>query len=472
MRQRLGILVTIVVAIGILMAINSAAYVSEDEKPDSELSPNRSTYNAGSTGTRALHDLLSESGYKVMRWRDAPDRLLGVSGQQVQTFVIIGSPRVPLDEEEAKSLLLWVERGGRLVMIDRRPDDFMLPPSGGWKITTELVDFPIAVDPARPEQMTAGVKPVNPAQPTLLTRDIESVMPSRFVSAIKVFALSTEEKKKLDEGKAADKNDDGEDFWGFEEEPAADPSPGPTVVNADSSAGVSPAPVVHLATSHGPLLIDYPHGKGRIALLADPFIVANGGISLKDNLQLAINLLATSDGLIAFDEFHQGRGATQNAFVGYFRGTPVLAICGQIVLLILLMLWTRGRRFARPLPLPRIDRRSSLEFVASMAELQQRARAFDLAIENIYSRTRRVLARYAGVDYNSARTEIAERIAARSTIDAHQLETLMRQSEEAINGGGISERQSIQLVKRLREVETTLGLRMRSREVKQTAQNI
>ena len=107
-----------------------------------------------------------------------------------------------------------------------------------------------------------------------------------------------------------------------------------------------------------------------------------------------------------------------------------------------------------------------------MAELQQRARAYDLAIENIYSRTRRVLARYAGVDYTSSRKEIATRVASRSTLDAHQVETLMRQSEEAINGVGISERQSIQLVKRLRELENVLGLRMRSREAKQTAQNI
>ncbi len=48
----------------------------------------------------------------------------------------------------------------------------------------------------------------------------------------------------------------------------------------------------------------------------------------------------------------------------------------------------------------------------------------------------------------------------------------MRQSEEAINGAPISERQTIKLVKRLREIESALGLRMRSREVKQTAQNI
>jgi hypothetical protein len=131
------------------------------------------------------------------------------------------------------------------------------------------------------------------------------------------------------------------------------------------------------------------------------------------------------------------------------------------------MVWTRARRFARSLPLPELDRRSSLEFVASMAELQQRARAYDLAIENIYARTRRVLARYAGVDYNSPRKVIADRIAGRSSVTAHQVETLMRQSEDAINGGGISERQSIHLVKRLREIESTLGLRMRSREVKQ-----
>jgi hypothetical protein len=483
MRQRLGIIITAVLAIGILIVINSAAYVSEEEQQDSELAPNRSSYNAGATGTRALYDFLSESGYKVMRWRDTPERLLGDSGKNVRTFVIIGEPRVSVDEEEAKSLLLWVERGGRLVIIDRRPEDHLLPSSGEWKVTTEFLDFPgFGVDPAHPEQMTEGVKALHPVQPTLLTRDVESVMPSRFFSSIKFFAAGKEAKKKSDQSSAKSEEVGGEGVAGDfesgvdEPPPPADsgtgPGTGPRITIADSPSSSSPAPMVHLTAAKTVVLLDYPHGQGRIVLLSDPFIVANGGIALKDNLQLAINLLAASDGLTAFDEYHQGRGITHNAFVGYFAGTPVLAICGQIALLILLILWTRGRRFARALPLPQVDRRSSLEFVASMAELQQRARAFDLAIENIYSRTRRVLARYAGVDYNTPRAEIAARVAARSTLSAHQVETLMRQSEEAINGGGISERQSIQLVKRLRELESALGLRMRSREVKQTAQNI
>jgi len=244
-------------------------------------------------------------------------------------------------------------------------------------------------------------------------------------------------------------------------------------INQPGADALSPAPVVHLGEARPPLLIDYPHGRGRIILLGDPYIFANGGVRLKDNLQLAINVLdarptGESAGLIAFDEYHQGRGATRNEFAAYFSGTPVLPLVGQIVLLMLLMLWTRGRRFARAVPLVQVDRRSTLEFVASMAELQQRAGAFDLALENIYARTRRVLARYAGTDYNSSRTEIASRVAARSSLEARSLEILMKQCEGAINGEPISERQSIFLVKRLREIEGTLGLRMRTRDIRQT----
>lgn len=469
MRQRLGIIITILLGLGVLVAINSLAYVQEEKRQDSELAPNRSTYNSGSTGTRALYDFLSESGYKVMRWREAPERLFADSSPKVHTFVLIGRPLVSVEPHEAASLLRWVASGGRLVLIDRRPDDALLPRAGDWTIHTEFVDYPgFNDDPANAELMTKGVKPLPPIQPTLLTQDVETVQPSRFFSAIKITA---------DQGAAKKKAAEEDDFETILDEESEAPPPPAVATDEKSAANVSPAPVVHLATSKSPLLIDYRYGQGKIVLLSDSYMVANNGIALKDNLQLAINLLggypgSSSTGVIAFDEFHQGRSTTSNAFVTYFAGTPVLAIAGQTVLLVLLVLWTRGRRFARPVPLTQVDRRSSLEFVASMAELQQRAQAYDLAIENVYSRTRRVLARYAGIDYNSPRSEIAARVASRSTLTAHQIETLMRQAEEAINSGGISERQSIHLVKRLREMENALGLRMRSREVKQSAQNI
>ena len=450
MRQRLTIILTIIVVLGVLIILNVVTYVGEDKAQESELTANRSTYHAGPTGSRALYDLLSESGYKVMRWRDPPQRLLDSNGQKVQTFVVIGRTQVEFEEEQATSLLLWVERGGHLILIDRRPDTLLLPQTGEWTIATGDYNLPsLSVDPGNPKEMTENVKALQPVQPTLLTQEIQTVLPSRFASRINVSINKTKD----DEERHAEHGARGS---------LKDAKAAPAMAKL-----ASPAPVVHIADGSGALLVDYPHGLGRIVVISDPYLISNGGIGLKDNLQLAINALTSTNGLIAFDEYHQGRGITQNAFASYFSGTPVLAIGAQLILLVLIILWTRARRFARPLPLVQVDRRSSLEFVASMAELQERSRAFDLAIENIYSRTRRVLARHAGVDYNSPRAEIAKRVASRSTLEANQLETLMRRCEETINGASITWRQAIDLVRRLRQVEQALGLRMRSREVRQ-----
>ena len=453
MRQRITIILTILVVLGVLVILNAVTYVREEKTQDSELAANRSTYHSGPTGSRALYDFLSESGHKVMRWREVPEKLPGGSGQDVRTFVVIGRTQLPFTEEQANSLRLWVQRGGRLVLIDRGPEHLLLPRSENWTISTAEINFPGAnVDPSKPKEMTENVEALQPVQATPFTRDVQAVMPSRFASPINI---SFEEKKS--------KQQTTEHGRGNLAKPNKE-SPPP-----EAAKLASPAPVVHVAGDRKALLVDYSYGLGRIVVLSDPYIVSNGGIGLKDNLQLAINVLTTTDGLIAFDEYHQGRGTTENAFASYFSGTPVLAIGAQIILLVLVVLWTSARRFARPLPLVQTDRRSSLEFVASMAELQERSRAFDLAIENIYSRTRRVLARHAGVDYNSPRSEIARRVASRSAIDARWLETLMRQCEEVINGQPTNWRQSIDLVRRLRETEGILGLRMRSRDARQAA---
>jgi len=131
------------------------------------------------------------------------------------------------------------------------------------------------------------------------------------------------------------------------------------------------------------------------------------------------------------------------------------------------VVWTRGRRFARPLPAPHVDRRSKLEFVASMAELQLRARAYDLAVENIYGRTRRALARYGGVAADAPPQELAARVAARSGRDARGLEALLRECEDAMAGTPLSARRALALVAQLRELERELGIRMRAREIRQ-----
>jgi len=311
----------------------------------------------------------------------------------------------------------------------------------------------------------------------LLARDVETILPSRFAGLITIESSLTKEAghKKSDlgsgnandvgGGKAEESSDDStesesEDYEEIDSKP----------VGKNSTLG-SPAPVLNFLRSDGQaLLVDYPHGQGRIVLLSDPFIVANNGINRADNLRLAINVVIGDGGVVAFDEFHQGHGATNNTLIQYFEGTPLLALFGQFALVTLAIVWSRGRRFGRPLPLPQVDRRSSLEFVASMAELQQRARAHDLALENIYGRARRVLVRYAGLNNSSPRAAIAARVAARSGLNQQQLEALMRNCEETINGAPTTAKEALRMAKRLRQIEDRLGLGSRARDIRQAAE--
>src|SRR5207237_3735999 len=117
--------------------------------------------------------------------------------------------------------------------------------------------------------------------------------------------------------------------------------------NANDDAYDSPAqtaPVVHLANDKKTLLVDFPYGSGKIVYLADPYIVTNSGINLVDNAQLAVNVVGSGEGLIAFDEFHQGFGTNNNQLFAYFEGTPVIAIVLQLAALVGLVFYSQGRR--------------------------------------------------------------------------------------------------------------------------------
>lgn len=459
MRQRIIIIVTLIAVVIVLVLINAASYVKVEATPDTESAPDRSTYNGGATGTRALYDFLHESGYEVARWRESTSSLLSSSGPKPATIVIVGETKFPFTKVESKELLAWVESGGRLVIIDRFPQRLLLPKSGEWEVRAQMSHFPWAdLDPSDFEAMTREVKPLAPSQPTLAARNIETILPSRFASAL--MFVRTPPAKKNDETSGDNSHDDDSE---------TDPDSEIEIIGSGAeSSAIPPAPVASFVNDRGALLAEYPHGKGRIVLLSDPYLVANNGISRADNLQLAINVVVGGGGAVAFDEFHQGRGSTHNALIQYFEGTPVLAICAQLMVIGVAIVWSRGTRFGRPLPLPQVDRRSSLEFVASMAELQQRAKAHDLALENIYSRVRRVLVRHANVSQNSSPAEIAARVALRSKLNEKQLESLMRSCEDTISGAPTNAKETLRLVKRLREVEARLGLQGRARDEKQS----
>jgi hypothetical protein len=217
---------------------------------------------------------------------------------------------------------------------------------------------------------------------------------------------------------------------------------------------------VHITGREKNLLVEVPYGAGRIVYLTDPYIVSNGGINIVDNAQLALNLVASPGGTVAFDEFHQGYGSNANRLFQYFEGTPVMAIFVQCSLLIVLLFISQSRRFARALPEKEPDRLSKLEYISAMAELQQRTRAYDLAIENIYADFRRRVTRLLGFDNAvSKRRDLAQAIAERTSMDAFDVYQTMSKCEAIIQGEPTNKAETIELAAQLREIEEKLGIK-------------
>lgn len=458
MKQKLFIFLGLILLVAVLVGLNAASYTQKEKTPDSEMNPNRSTYNSGATGTQAWFSLLSETGRKVVRWQEPPNALM-TEKTPPSVFVVVGSVRREFTEAEVEPLLQWVAGGGRLVVIDRVPPDKLVTTTANWQLSfDDQQGFELlSTDPSDYGQMTRDMPAVKPSQPSIFTHSVNAIQPSRFASAIR--------------------------FEHFPPMGSSSPTPTPTFYEDEYDEPPPPkkvvtgsvdvpspsqiAPIAHFAPENRNFLVEAPFGEGRIIYLSDPYIVSNAGIGLVDNAQLAVNLVTRKDGMVAFDEYHQGYGANDNAFLKFFEGTPVVAMFFQALLLVGLVFYSQSRRFARPVPEPEPDRLSKLEYVSAMAELQQRSRAYDLAIENIYTDFRRRAARLLGADnFLTKYDELARLIAERTGLDARSVSSTLFKCEDIIRGEPTNKREVVELIARVRALEQKLGL---TRAARQTA---
>lgn len=450
MRQKLFIFLTLIGLILILIGLNAASYVQKQKMPDSEMTPNRSTYNPGSTGTQAFYSLLAETGRKVVRWQEPPDGLRTARKNKPSVFVVIGSLKRNFTEAEVADLYQWVSEGGRLVIIDREPSEDLVRTVTNWNVYFSPSDDRgiFSVDPADQNQITLDVAAAKPVQPSVYVSQINAVQPSRFASSVGF--------------ERSDRAPD--DGYSASGPPSQSNTVKSTPLTPAESKIASAGPVVHLANTDKTVMAEIAHGAGNIVYLADPYIVSNTGIGLVDNSQLAINIVSTADGIVAFDEYHQGFGTNNNRLFQYFAGTPVIAIFVQLAILAGFVFYSQSRRFARPVPEPEPDRLSKLEYVSAMAELQERTRAFDLAVENVYTDFRRRTARLLGVDnYTTTRRDMARLIAERTKLDPNDVEDVMFQCEDIMHGEPTNKKEVLLLMGRLRGIEDKLGLKRTGR---------
>lgn len=224
---------------------------------------------------------------------------------------------------------------------------------------------------------------------------------------------------------------------------------------------VGKAAAYHIGDGPAAVLADARVGKGRLVLLTDPYVVANNGLPEADNVIAALNLFADQPGgKIAFDEYHHGygRSMTGGGLMAYFRGTPVPWMLAQAALIAAVVVYSFGRRFARPIPLRQERRTTNLEFVSSMANITRLAQASDLAMQNIYPEFRRRLCRTGGLPGNVDTARLAEVAASRTGGDPKEIGSLLTRCEELVAGDRVGDSELLKLVTRIRELEARLAL--------------
>jgi hypothetical protein len=381
----------------------------------------------------------------VARWRKSYSQLHAEA--QDATLVIVGPFQygLKLPDDETVALQAWISSGGQALIISRTPieqfPDRQIHSYGPAK-------FPDLQAP--PEQFVDEKSDGLIAQPTDLTRNVRGLALSGFASRMKFHPPDG----------AADGTADGT-AGSAREEPTSGQGrsgqPGGAKGKAEEySPATLDAPVIHLGDEDGAALADFEYGDGRVIFLSDPFAVANNGIARGANLTLALNIMRSMGApnrRILFDEFHHGYHSESNPLVNYFRGTPVPWLLLQGLGLSLLIIYTYGRRFARPLPLPQSDRHSPLEFVGSMANLQQVAQARELALENIYPRFKANLCRRLGLSSRATKDEIIA-IARRRRLPISEIELRQTLSDAELTLAGelIDDARLLALVARMRRI--------------------
>ncbi|MCI0388745.1 MAG: DUF4350 domain-containing protein [Acidobacteria bacterium] len=452
MRRYFGITITVIIVIVVIIAISAAGNIEFDRPLENEFAPNRSSYNSGPTGTRALYQLLEESGMPVARWRENYSSLTAEAKDAM--LVIVGPFQfgLKLTEEEAAALHGWVSSGGRALVISRSP----IEQFGDRVIHSEAPEkFHDWQSP--PEQFIYEKSDELIAQPTELTRNVRGLALSDFASRMKFHP--PEPAEKAEKAESAEKGEAGEsadpDATKDPAQPSVDPGATSDKVEEYSTTTLY-APVIHLGDKDGAALADFTYGEGRVIFLSDPFVVANNGIARGANLTLTLNVLRSMGApnrKIFFDEFHHGYHSESNLLVNYLRGTPAPWLLLQGLGLSLLILYTYGRRFARPMPLPQIDRHSPLEFVGSMANLQQTAQARELALENIYPRFKVKLCRRLGLSSRAPKDQIIVSARRRRLpISEIELRQTLSDAELTLAGEQIDDARLVNLVSRMRRI--------------------
>ena len=201
-------------------------------------------------------------------------------------------------------------------------------------------------------------------------------------------------------------------------------------------------------------------GKGMAIAISDPSLVSNSGIGKADNAVFFANMVAAharKGELVLFDEYHQGYGddRTLAQIVGKYGRASFL----QLLVVLVIGLYSYGRRFGEVRPAERPTGRVGFEFVDAMARLYRRAGARTMALETLCGSLRRDMAVALGMS-DEARLDAIVRVASESWgMDRNALaDVFIRCDQVKRSESGVTEAEMIRLAAEIQRFRKEAGI--------------
>jgi hypothetical protein len=420
-------LVAIMIVAGLMLSSQSG---NGDRSVGVEETPDPSIYNDRASGSRAFFEWTAKLGRHtdVLRspWKDLPaDASMLVSiGPQVSSGKIvpmIGGEAPTADKSvltaaDASGLLPWLTSGRTLLLLTSS-----LPGPGSAAATT--------ADPTSQfgKQLGLDISSSVVGMP-------EYLAPSVPISLLKgVGAIRTHPGSR-----ALRDGDDGVALFGLP----------PSVSGRGPLKGQ-------------PFAIVFPVGKGRVVAIADTEFACNANLARMDNAVFLSNIIETytrQGDSVLFDEFHHGDVLDSGAGVWQAMGHPLQLASIQAVLALVVLLIVLALRFGSPVPVNAQSRRSSGEYVTSLAGLYRNARAAVPALEIIYRQFLRDLCWRLALPPDVSLEQLAEAASRRANLSKSNLRRLLGNCEKALDQQSLTESELLDLVRQMERFRKELGI--------------
>ena len=342
-------------------------------KGDTSFGMSPTTHSSSPKGALALFQWAERLGYDARRLEYTDFAI-----EDDTAALIIADPSVSINNTQSEMILSWVGRGGVLLLAQSQP----------WFLDVRnriLDDLKITIQEYNEEADTVdtiewGVA----AQPLFTNPPIERVyVKTRYVihserdNVVPLIVATREE--------AVGHSSSSQQSTGA----SADDTSPTTETTTDKTD----------TTDSATILAGIKWGEGYIYVSSAVYPFTNEGLRHQSNSGLVMNVLQRipPGERILFDEYHHGYFSPPSFRTMVWESPWGQALIYALTLIAVYLLLT-GRRFGRPVPLAEdVARRSSTEYVESMADLFQRSGKRAFLLKHYHRRFKRVLAKTYGI---------------------------------------------------------------------------